>query len=306
MEFDLKNTILIVDDEKANLLALNEILSSDYSIFFAKTGERAIELAELNQPDLILLDVMMPDMDGFEVLAKLKASDNTRNTPVIFVTGLVDQSDEEKGFLLGAVDYIKKPFNGAIVKARVNTHMQIVRQLRASEELSRIDPLTGIPNRRKFNEHLALEWKQAIREQKSIAFLMIDIDKFKNYNDTYGHPQGDALLRAVARIFALAARRPADLVARLGGEEFGVLLLDSDLEGACIIAEKIRKDVEAARVATADRKILTSATVSIGVVSTVPGVDDSPEDFIAKADVNLYTAKETGRNRVWGPSQQTS
>jgi diguanylate cyclase (GGDEF)-like protein len=299
VESGSKNTILIVDDEKINLLALNKILSPEYAISLAKSGKLALRLVEENRPDLILLDVLMPDMNGFEVLAKLKESENTAHIPVIFITGLDGEQNEEKGLLLGAADYIKKPFKDTIVKARVNTHMQIVRQMYAIEKLGNTDPLTELPNRRAFGEHMEAEWKRAVREKTPVAFLMMDIDKFKAYNDAYGHPQGDTLLKAAAKIFMSAARRPGDFAARLGGEEFGLLLPNTDLENALIVAERVRSGMEAARIPTADGNNMTTATISIGVMSFIPKLKDTIEDFINQADKNLYTAKETGRNRVY-------
>ncbi|MDR3230819.1 MAG: diguanylate cyclase [Synergistaceae bacterium] len=296
-----KQKILIVDDENTNVLALSKILSGEYAVFFAKTGEDAIRLAKRNQPDLILLDVVMPGMSGFDVLLHLKNDVLTMDTPVIFITGLAEEADEERGFTFGAVDYIKKPFHGTIVRARINTHLQIVRQMKMNRELGLMDPLTGIANRRRFNQCTEVEWKKAIREKRPISFLMLDLDNFKTYNDTYGHPQGDALLRAVAGILSSAARRPADLSARLGGEEFGVLMPDTNLEAALRIAEKIRAQIEETRVPTADGGTLTRITVSIGACAAIPRADDSLDDFLAKADANLYQAKDAGRNRVYPP-----
>jgi diguanylate cyclase (GGDEF)-like protein len=297
MESNGKYRVLVVDDEKSNLMVLHKILSPEYTIFTAKSGGEGLRRAAADRPDLILLDIIMPDMDGFEVLKKLKESPDTFNIPVVFITGLDTEADEERGLLLGAVDYITKPFKNAIVIARVKTHIQIVRQIRMIERLGLVDPLTDIPNRRCFDDRLRTEWKRAIRDKKPIAFMMMDVDKFKAYNDTYGHPQGDVLLKTIAGIFASAARRPGDLAARLGGEEFGVLLPDTDLSGALEIAEDIRSRVESTRVPAAEGKI-TAATISIGVVSLVPSKADSIEDLIAQADRCLYTAKKTGRNRI--------
>ncbi|MDR3323102.1 MAG: diguanylate cyclase, partial [Zoogloeaceae bacterium] len=298
-ESETRNTLLLVDDDTLNLLALKKILSPDYDIFMAKSGVQALKMLSSHKPDLILLDVMMPGMSGFDVLACLKSDENTRNLPVIFITGLTGEHDEEKGFSLGVSDYIQKPFRPTVVKVRVDTQIKIVRQIRASETASHTDPLTGIANRRQFDERLALEWRRAVREKSPIAFLMMDIDKFKTYNDTYGHPQGDTLLKTVARIFSETARRPGDLVARLGGEEFGVLLPQSDLETALAVAERIRAQVRAAEIPTADGQ-LTHATISIGATTLIPTLADDPKDFFARADDNLYAAKENGRDRVCG------
>jgi diguanylate cyclase (GGDEF)-like protein len=267
-------------------------------IYTAKSGSEGLKRAASERPDLILLDIIMPDMTGFDVLESLKADPELKGIPVIIITGLDNEADEEKGLLLGAVDYISKPFKNALISARIRTHMQIVQHIRMIEQLNREDPLTGIPNRRCFNERIAVEWKRAARDKRPISFLMMDVDKFKNYNDTYGHPQGDALLQAVSKIFVSSARRPLDIAARLGGEEFGILMPDTHAEAACLIAERVRSQVEAARIPLADGSAFTSATISIGVATEIPTEQSIVEDFIARADANLYTAKNTGRNRV--------
>jgi PleD family two-component response regulator len=208
--------ILVVDDEKSNLMVLNRILSPEYTVFTAKSGKEGPERAVAEQPDLILLDIVMPDLNGFDVLTTLKKTSETMKIPVIIITGLSGEIDEEKGFLLGAVDYITKPFKNPIVLARVRTHIQIVRQIRTIEQLGLIDGLTNVSNRRCFDDRMELEWRRAKREKKPIAFLMMDVDKFKIYNDTYGHPQGGVLLKSIVKIFSAAAMRTTDLVARLG------------------------------------------------------------------------------------------
>jgi diguanylate cyclase (GGDEF)-like protein len=299
MEQEKLFSVLVVDDERSNLAVLNKILSPEYTVFTAKSGEEALRRAEDETPDLILLDILMPGMDGVEVLSNLKRSESTRKIPVIFISGLSGEDDEEKGFALGAVDYITKPFKNSIVQARVRTHMRIIRQMRMIEMMGLIDPLTDIPNRRSFDDRFDKEWRRCGREGKPISFLMMDLDKFKNYNDTYGHPQGDVLLRAVAKIVSSEAKRPSDLAARLGGEEFGLLLANTGLEGALLIAERIRSKVESTKIPTADGKTLTSMTISIGAVSTIPKDSCHALDFIRKADENLYTAKNTGRNRIF-------
>jgi diguanylate cyclase (GGDEF)-like protein len=292
-----KNRILVVDDEVSNLMALNSFLSIEYTVLIAKSGEECLNRVLGDKPDLILLDIIMPDMNGFEVLKKLKESPETRMIPVIIITGLDNENDEEKGFILGAVDYIIKPFKNTIVLARVKTHIQIVNQLRAIERMGMVDGLTDIPNRRCFDDRMGFEWRRAVREKKPLSFMMMDVDKFKLYNDTYGHPQGDTLLKSIAKVFQGAAKRPADLAARLGGEEFGVLLPDTCLDSASEMAEKIRAAVESLRVPTVDGKI-TTVTVSIGLTSVIPVKDMDYHAFLSHADKLLYSAKESGRNRV--------
>ena len=296
-ENEKKFTILIADDEKSNLDILGDILSPMYHLLISRSGGRAIELAIAHIPDLILLDVLMPDVSGFEVIKKLKSSDVTSRIPVIFITGLTGVEDEEKGFFLGAVDYIAKPFNKSIVKARVNTHIKIVDQMRTIEELGLIDALTKIANRRGFENRLAVEWSRAIREKTPLSLLMMDIDKFKNYNDTYGHQQGDVALKSLAETASKALLRSVDFAARWGGEEFVVLLPNADFNGALAVAERIRKNMEDTVILT-DDGTATGITVSIGVNSIVPQQCCSSEDFIRKADQALYNAKETGRNKV--------
>jgi diguanylate cyclase (GGDEF)-like protein len=297
MNEDVKHTILIVDDETTNIRALSQVLRPEYTVYMARDGRTAIETAENVTPDLILLDIIMSDMSGYEVITELKNSDRTREIPVVFITGLSGVEDEEKGFLLGAVDYITKPFNNTIVRARIRHHLQTLRQLRMIKRLGVIDPLTDIANRRGFNERLEIEWAHAIRDKNTLSILMIDIDHFKRYNDTYGHPQGDVLLQAIAAIFRQTLVRSTDYAARWGGEEFTILLPGTNMDGALKIAERIRSDVENTAVPRADGSD-TRVTVSIGVYSQSPQPGDSTNDFVTGADKALYTAKESGRNKI--------
>ena len=292
-----KNSVLIVDDEKSNLLYLNHILGDDYKIFTARDAGEAIKRANKYRPDLILLDVVMPDMSGYEAITTLKESDETKEIPVIFVTGLSGSEDEMKGLDLGADDYITKPFNDTIVKLRVRNQIKIVNQMRAIERLSMVDQLTDIANRRSFDIRIASEWSRAVRDQSAVSVMMIDVDRFKNYNDTYGHQQGDTALKTVAGILERNLKRPGDLAARWGGEEFSVLLPMTDAAGALAMAESIRADIENAAIPCEDGSF-TSVTASIGVNSVIPSRKDFLDAFLLKADNALYTAKETGRNRV--------
>ncbi|MDR3333633.1 MAG: diguanylate cyclase [Treponema sp.] len=290
--------ILAVDDDRANVSILHRILSPEYTVLTANSGERALKYAVEEQPDIILLDIILPDMNGFDILVKLKENPLTREIPVIIISGLNSEQDEEKGLCLSAVDYITKPFNNTIVRARIKTHIDIISHRRVIEKLSLIDPLTDIPNRRAFNDRIQMEWKRAIREKNPLSFLMIDLDNFKHYNDTYGHLQGDRLLKTVAQIFVDSAKRPADMSIRWGGEEFAVLLPHTDLKAAHIIAERIRSRVESTQVPITGGTLMTSITLSIGLASIVPTQDSSINDFIALADKYLYQAKDTGKNRI--------
>jgi diguanylate cyclase (GGDEF)-like protein len=297
MDETKKNSLLIVDDEKLNLKVLTHILLQDYTLYTAKDGLTAIEYAKEYYPDLILLDIIMPGMDGYEVITELKQIDGVRDIPVIFITGLNNSEDEEKGLALGAVDYINKPFISAVIRLRVKHQMQIINQLRAIERLSMIDQLTNIANRRSFDNRLGVEWYRAVREKTPISMLMIDVDKFKTYNDTYGHQQGDVVLRTIAEVFTNTLKRALDFAARWGGEEFTILLPNVDKDGALIVAEDIRKNVENTEIPCANGTF-TKVTISVGVNTEEPSHNSSVDTFISGADEALYIAKRTGRNKV--------
>jgi len=297
MSKNKKNSVLIVDDENSNIIALTYILSPEYTVYAVKNGQSAIKAAEKHLPDVVLLDIIMPEMDGYAVLAALKDSEKTQHIPVIFITGLSNVDNEEKGLSLGASDYISKPFSSAIVKLRIQNQIKIINQMRAIEYLSMMDQLTGIANRRNFDQRLNAEWGRAARDKNSISIMMIDVDKFKIYNDTYGHQQGDVVLQTVAGVLTHTLKRTADFAARWGGEEFAILLPMTDIDGALAIAELIRVNVENIIIPCNDGTA-TYVTVSIGVNAQIPTQNDSIDDFIFKADAALYTAKGMGRNRV--------
>jgi len=289
-------TILVTDDDKSNLMVLDSILSPHYKILMSKSGERALTIAKQYRPDLILLDILMPEMTGFEVIAKLKEDGDTAQIPVIFITGLADVDNEEKGLSSGAVDYITKPFSKVIVLARIKNHIKIINQMRIIENIGLTDPLTNIANRRGFENRLNAEWSRALRDRHPLSILMLDIDKFKDYNDTYGHQQGDAALQAVAQTLSKELKRSSDFAARWGGEEFIGLMPSLDSKGAVEVAEQLRKVIE--KVVIPADGFDTKITVSIGINTVVPQADANINNFIKKADDALYKAKESGRNRV--------
>ncbi|MCL1906092.1 MAG: diguanylate cyclase [Clostridiales bacterium] len=295
-----KGSVLIVDDEESNIIALTHILDPYYTVFAVKDGQDAIEVAEEFCPDVVLLDVIMPEMNGYDVIGAMKRSEKTCDIPVIFITGLNNAEDEEKGLDLGAADYISKPFSPAVVKLRVQNQIKILNQLRVIERLSTEDQLTAIPNRRGFDKRMDMEWARAIRENTCISILVMDIDKFKAYNDTYGHQQGDAVLRSVAKTIESSLNRPGDFAARWGGEEFVVLLPKTDINGAENIANRIRLNISDVVISCADGT-KTRVTVSIGINTRAPGQDSLHNSFIEEADKALYKAKQTGRNRVCRP-----
>jgi diguanylate cyclase (GGDEF)-like protein len=298
---DDKPLILIVDDTPANIQVLADALRDDYRVKVATNGPTALEIANRDGgPDLVLLDVMMPDMDGYEVIRRLKASDVTRNVPVIFITAKSDPGDEAQGFDLGAVDYIVKPFHMPIVRARVRTHVDLKRNNDLLESLARLDGLTRVPNHRSFQETLQLEWLRARRHGWPLAIVMADVDCFKQYNDSCGHAAGDECLRQIASLLSGAIRRPADFLARYGGEEFIALLPHTDREGAIASAERMRQAVEAAAIPHPCSTAAPVVTVSFGVASDTPTDDRSPAALVDVADRALYRAKREGRNRVSG------
>ncbi|WNB75475.1 diguanylate cyclase [Methylomonas koyamae] len=292
-----KPLILIVDDTPTNIQVLAENLIRDYRIKVAASGAAALEaIAAQGAPDLILLDVMMPEMDGYEVCRHLKANPQTSSIPVIFVTALNDASDEERGLNLGALDYITKPFYLPVVKARIRNHIRLKQATDMLEAMAWIDALTGIPNRRRFDQTLDSEWKRAQRNQTPLAAILADIDYFKAYNDRNGHGAGDECLKRVAGHMAAAASRPGDLAARYGGEEFVILLPETDTAGALSIAEQLRANIEAQHIPHRNSTVSDSITVSLGAAALVPQPGQASTELLDAADQQLYSAKGAGRN----------
>lgn len=290
--------ILIVDDSPVNIQIMAKILGQDYELSFAYNGHDAVSLTNAEQPDLILLDIMMPEMNGFEVCKILQDNRTTRDIPVIFITALSMEEDETKGLELGAVDYITKPFRPAVVKARVKNQLTLKKYRDHLENISMMDGLTGIPNRRRFDEYLNQEWKRAQRVQHPISLLMLDIDHFKLYNDNYGHSAGDECLKKISRTIQGTLTRPADLAARFGGEEFACVLPETDHDGAVTIAARIHSNLAGMSIPHEYSPISSLVTISIGSTTTVPSTSFSVEQFIKYTDEMLYQAKKTGRNRT--------
>ncbi len=293
-------TILIVDDAPSNLAVLTEALRSEYEVRIASSGAQALRLVEESAPDLILLDILMPDMDGYEVCRRFKARAATRNIPIIFLTAKGDVADETLGLALGAVDYIVKPVSVPIVQARVRTHVELKRRGDLLETLSMRDGLTGIANRRRFNDSLNRAWRQAMRGATPLSLLMADIDCFKAYNDTYGHMAGDECLKAVAATLAGVLKRPGDLVARFGGEEFVVILEETDLAGAMHLAESMRLAVSDLGISHSGSCAANVVTITLGAACCVPRAGANADSLLCLADRKLYEAKMAGRNRVLG------
>ncbi len=290
--------ILIVDDMPANIKVLAQILGNDCEIYSGRNGYEAISMAEAKQPDLIILDITMPEMNGFEACKKLKDNPVTRAIPIIFITDLNMEEDEAKGLELGAVDYITRPIRPSVVKARVRNHLELKRYRDYLQEISMKDGLTGIPNRRRLDEYLHQEWRRAQRQTKPISLLMLDIDHFKLYNDNYGHTAGDDCLKKIALAIEESLTRPADLAARFGGEEFACVLPETDQEGAELIAQRVHKSLARLAIPHAYSPIGSFITISIGVTTTVPDQSSSMDQFIKSADEMLYEAKKSGRNQT--------
>ena len=291
--------VLVVDDVPTNVKVLADALRAEYRVRVATNGNDALRATQSEPvPDLVMLDVMMPEMDGYEVCRQIRKNPKTQRIPIIFVTAKNADYDEEYGFSIGANDYICKPYSLLVVRARVRNQIQLKKQADQLEALSHVDALTQIPNRRRFDEVIETEWKRAFRLQQPLAVLMIDIDHFKQYNDHYGHGAGDDALRSVAAALSGGVVRPADLVARYGGEEFVVILPETGGDAAAAIAEKLRERVFALAIAHEHSSAAPRMTISVGVAALVPGEKTSVQQLLEMADKMLYRAKEGGRNRV--------
>jgi diguanylate cyclase (GGDEF)-like protein len=324
--------ILLVDDTPTNIDVLIKTLEPEgYDLAIASGGEKALKIAKHFLPDLVLADVMMPDMNGFEMCRQLKMQDANQDVPVIFITARKEIEDMVEGFHSGGVDYITKPFQQEEVRARVRTHLQLraflkqqkkfnqqlqqeIRDRKRAEEalrkanqelrrLATLDGLTQVANRFQFDEYIRQEWRRLAREQGPLSLILCDVDYFKRYNDTYGHQKGDDCLRAIAKAITQSVRRPADLIARYGGEEFAVVLPNTKAEGAIQVAETIRAQVQQLAIPHDQSLVSRYVTLSLGVCSIIPPKDNEPmaltvEDLIACTDKALYEAKEKGRNCI--------
>lgn len=295
----VSSRILIVDDDPIVIRTLAQILDGMGDIVFAKTGEAAIRKILDNRIDLVLLDAEMPGLSGFDVCEQLKRSPETKDIPIIFVTSHADVERETRALGLGAIDFISKPVNAPVVRARVATHLTLRRQTELLRRLAMQDGLTGIANRRRFEATIAADWRRAQRNGRPLTLMMIDVDHFKAYNDRYGHQAGDACLRAVARILEDSVRRASDLVARYGGEEFAILLGDAgDGPGALEVAGTIHQAMRDAEMPHDASSTAGWVTASVGVATVHPAAGEGPEALIRAADRALYQAKAGGRNRT--------
>ncbi|MDR2559208.1 MAG: response regulator [Oscillospiraceae bacterium] len=273
-----KFKILIADDEKANLDVLIHILRDSYIVYPAKSGEAALKKAAEVSPDLILLDIIMPDMNGFEILKRLKSDDLTKHIPVIFITALSNSEDEKKGLRLGAADYIVKPFNSEIVKVRIKTQLELIKHIRTIEELGMFDEVTGMPNRKNFDNQLTVEWGRAIREKMPISLIMIDVNGLT-----------ENLLIETADVINARLKRITDFRARYSDTIFAVILPNTKKDGAVVVIEDIIKSIR-----ELETRKEAKISLNIGISSSEPTNDDPISYFVLQADRNLYKAKTAG------------
>lgn len=297
MQNQEKQTVMVVDDAISNIKMLGEILRDVCNITFATNGKDALSMAQKLSPDLILLDIIMPDLNGYEVCQHLKNNSATADIPIIFITALDSIEDEEKGLEIGAIDYIAKPFHPPIVRMRISNHLELVRHRKRLKMLSTTDGLTGIANRRRFDEQIHTEWRRGLRQEEPLSVLLIDIDNFKKYNDLYGHLKGDECLRHVAQVLQSGMKRETDVFARYGGEEFAAVLPNTDLKGAKQFTQQLLHTIEKEAIPHEKNGDFGIVTLSAGITSLVPVDAVSISDTITFTDGCLYEAKNAGRNQ---------
>jgi len=304
---------LVVEDAKTSLAVVCHHLERLGNIPIpANCGAQAIEQFQAERPDLILLDVVLPDMDGYTVARRIRELEKPGEwTPIIFLTAMSGDADLEKGIAAGGDDYLQKPVSDVVLRAKIRAMQRIVqmrhsllvltRKLDAANQelkrLSAVDGLTGVANRRMFDEAMEREWRRSMRQGTELAVVMCDVDFFKKYNDTYGHQAGDECLKRVAAAMARAMERGGDLLARYGGEEFGIILPDTKLGGAAFVAERMRHSVAQMKLPHAGSGH-GQVTISCGVSAAIANADSSPEALLLAADQALYQAKQAGRNQV--------
>ncbi|WP_445681858.1 diguanylate cyclase domain-containing protein [Radicibacter daui] len=288
--------LLVVDDQVINIRVLYEIFSEDADVFMATDGAMALDQCKHIAPDLIILDMIMPGMDGRDVCRVLKSDPQTRDIPIIFITAQSGEEEEVAALELGAVDFIHKPINPVITRARVRTHLELKRQSDLLRGFASIDGLTGVANRRRFDEELQACWLQCTRDLQPLSVLMIDVDHFKKYNDLYGHLEGDSCLQRVAAEIRRNFNRPRDLVARYGGEEFACILPQTGIEGTSHLAEALVAGVRRLALPHDGSESASVVTVSVGGATAYPIPGTSSQHLLEHADARLYEAKAAGRS----------
>ena len=290
--------VLLVDDDENQLQFYSSGLSTLFHCEFCTSPEKALNVAQQHpQPDLLILDIMMPRYDGFELCRLFKENDNTRNIPIIFVTSCLDIEHKTTGFNAGCVDYITKPVLIPEMIARIQTHVRLRQQANMLEDMALSDPLTKVANRRKYNEFMLREWQRGIRYGQPMSLILIDIDFFKRFNDHYGHSIGDDCLIQVANVLSATSKRSSDLFARVGGEEFVLILPDCAVEGAKQKAALMLQRLHAIAIPHAASEVAKQVTASMGVASMMPSTTLDPISLFQAADGALYEAKMAGRNQ---------
>lgn len=289
---------MLVDDQPAHLQVLYQALAADCQTLAATGGEQALDVAREHRPDLVLLDIDMPVMDGFSTLKALRADPVTRDIPVVFVTGHNDPDTEVRCLKSGGVDFVSKPVHPTVLRARVYNQLRLKFFADMWREWVFVDGLTGAFNRRYFDEHLQGAFDRARRDNTPLSVVMVDVDAFKAYNDHFGHQAGDDVLRQVVPALRSGLRRPGDVVTRYGGEEFACLLPDTDAEAAFHVGGLLRAAVEGLHVPHAPGRLLPVVTISVGVATWAPGTLSTALSLVEKADQGLYQAKRNGRNQV--------
>ena len=293
-----KPKLLVVDDQPVHLQLLMHTLSADYQVYMATSGEQALALCRSDPPDLVLLDVLMPGMDGFTVCKALKADPQTAALPIIFVTARSDPGQETHGLSLGAVDFIAKPINPAVVKARVHTQLTLKFQADMLKKLVLLDGLSGVFNRRYFDQQLASEWARSTRSGQSLSLILVDVDHFEAYNTRYGHQAGDDCLRTIALALKEVLRRPADVVARFAGEEFACLLPDTSPAHARKLANHMEQRVRELVGLKPDQSAGRQVTISLGLVTRLQAAPVTWEAFLQAASEQLQHAKKAGTGQI--------
>jgi diguanylate cyclase (GGDEF)-like protein len=294
-------TVLLAADNAEEIESMGELLQQEFNVLFARSGQQAINLAtESDQIDLIVVDVDLPDIDGYEVCTRLKAQFTRDNLPMVML-GQDDDINKERGFDLGAADFIAKPFSSITAMARIKKQMELKIKTDLLTELAALDGLTCLANQDAFAERIDVEWRRATREYNVLAVLLINIDKFNAFNERYGYGVGDECLKKVARALEGSCSRAADMVSRLGSDEFAVLLPGNDLESALIVAERMCLAVKKLNVLN---EFTTSGklSVSVGVATIEPKQDDNYQQLVDEAEEMLFRARQLGGDQAQGVS----
>lgn len=301
-----KPKLLVVDDQPDNIQQLVQALAGDYQVFMATSGEQALAVCQSNPPDLLLLDVLMPGMDGFAVCRQLKAQAATEAIPIILLTARPDAGQETHGLSLGAVDVVSRPLNPAVVRARVHAHLTLKFQSDLLKKLVLLDGLSGVFNRRYFDQQLATEWARATRSRLSLSLVLLNVDHFGAYNERHGHQAGDDCLRLIAVTLKSVLRRPADVVARFGGEEFACLLPDTSHEDALALAQAMERRVRQLALPRGGAQGSDVVSVSVGLGTRVSPHSGQASDLLTLAATQLQRAKHSGRGQVCCASLDTA